>query len=98
MFIIHVKSLVDIARANKTKLYCCFVDFKQTFDTVWRPGLWQKLLQYNINGKCFNVIRSLYANIKSKVMTDNDFSYFPCMNGVRQGENLSSILFFDLLE
>ena len=32
----------------------------------------------------FNVIRSLYANIKSKVMTDNDSSaYFPCMNGVR---------------
>ena len=51
------------------------------------PGLWQKLLQYNINGKCFNVIRSLYANIKSKVMTDNDSSaYFPCMNGSRQGK------------
>ena len=82
-----IKSLIDIARANKTKLHCCFVDFKQAFDTVWRPGLWQKLLQYNINGKCFNVIRSLYANMKLKVMTDNDSSaYFPCMNGVRQGE------------
>ena len=92
MFII--KNLIDIARANKTKLHCCFVDFKQAFDTVWRPGLWQKLLQYNINGKCFNVIRRLYANIKSKVMTDNDSSaYFPCMNGVRQGENLSPVLF-----
>ena len=81
------------------KLHCCFVDFKQAFDTVWRPGLWQKLLQYSINGKCFNVIRSLYANIKSKVVADNDSSaYFSCINGVRQGENLSPILFFDLLE
>ena len=59
-----------------------------------RPGLWQKLLNNNIKGKCLNVIRSLYANIKSKVMTDNDSSaYFPCMNCVRQGENLSPILF-----
>ena len=23
-----IKSLVDIAQANKTKLYCCFIDFK----------------------------------------------------------------------
>ena len=89
-----IKNLIDIARANKTKLHCCFVEFKQAFDIVWRVGLWQKLLQYNINGKCFNVIRRLYANIKSKVMTDNDSSaYFPCMNGVRQGENLSPVLF-----
>ena len=89
-----IKSLIDIALANKTKPHCCFTDFNQAFDTVWRPGLWQKLLQYNINGKCFNVICSLYANIKSKVMIDNDSSaYSPCMNGARQGENLSPILF-----
>lgn len=89
-----IKCLFDIARSNKSKLHCCFVDFKQAFDTVWRPGLWQKLLQHNINGKMFNVIRSLYSDIKSKVMTDDGSSaYFPCMNGVRQGENLSPILF-----
>ena len=29
-------------------------------------------------------------------MTDNDSSaYFPCMNGVRQGENLSPILYLN---
>lgn len=89
-----IKSLIDIARSNKNKLHCCFVDFKQAFDTVWRPGLWSKLLQHDINGKCFNVIRNLYANIKSKVTTNNESSaYFPCMTGVRQGENLSPILF-----
>ena len=73
----------------RTKLHFCFVDFKQAFDTVWRPGLWQKLLKCNINGKCFNVIRSLYANIKSKVIDNDSSAYFLCMNGERQGENLN---------
>ena len=36
-----VKSLIDIVRSSKKKLYCCFVDFKQAFDTVWREGLGQ---------------------------------------------------------
>ena len=34
-----INSLVDIAKASKSKLYCCFVDFKQAFERVWRKGL-----------------------------------------------------------
>ncbi|XP_053380331.1 uncharacterized protein LOC128548841 [Mercenaria mercenaria] len=40
-----LKSLIDIVQANKKKLFCCFVDFKQAFDSVWRVGLWQKLIK-----------------------------------------------------
>ena len=39
-----LKSLIDIVQSNKKKLYCCFVDFKQAFDSVWRVGLWNKLV------------------------------------------------------
>jgi hypothetical protein len=61
---------------------------------VWRQGLWQKLLKYNINGKCFTVIKNMYHNIKSRIKSNNEYSdFFPCMNGVRQGENLSPLLF-----
>ena len=89
-----IKSLIDIARSNKTKLFCCFVDFKQAFDSVWRDGLWLKLNTFNINGKCLRVIQSLYSNIKSKVVANNESSaFFPSFSGVRQGENLSPILF-----
>ena len=81
-----IKSLIDIVRSGKKKLYCCFVDFKQAFDTVWRDGLWSKLVQYRINGKCFKVIHNLYKDIKSKVMTNEGTSnYFSCNVGVRQG-------------
>ena len=29
----------------KKKLFCAFIDFKQAFDTVWREGLWFKILK-----------------------------------------------------
>ena len=82
-----IKSLIDIARSNKTNLFCCFIDFKQAFDSVWRDGLWLKLNTFNINGKCLRVIQSLYSNIKSRVVANKESSaFFPPFSGVRQGE------------
>ena len=70
------------------------MDFKQAFDTMWRDGLWSKLVQYRINGKFFKVIHNFHKDIKSKVMTNEGSSnYFSCNIGVRRGENLSPFLF-----
>ena len=89
-----LKSLIDIIQSQHKKLYCCFVDFKQAFDTVWRVGLWQKLQQHGVRGKCFKLIFNLYKDIKSKVMThEGSTEFFSCHIGVRQGENLSPFLF-----
>ena len=89
-----VNSLIEIMKASSKKLYCVFIDFRQAFDSVWRLGLWHKLISYNITGKCFRLIRSMYENIKSRVKYINGKSqFFPCTVGVRQGENLSPFLF-----
>ena len=85
-----IKSLIDIVKARKQKLFCCFIDFKQAFDTVWRKGLWFKLLESKINGKCFNIIYNLYQDIKSRITTNEGSScFFNCIVGVWQGEILS---------
>ena len=92
LFILH--SLLELSKSNKNTLHCAFVVFKQAFDTVWRNGLWQKLLATNINGKCYRFIRNMHCNIKSRIITSEGTSaFFPCQTGVRQGENLSPILF-----
>ena len=89
-----LQSLIEISKSCKNVLYCAFIDFKQAFDNVWRSGLWQKLQEYNINGKCLNVIKSMYNNIKSRIsIPEGNSAFFPCEKGVRQGENLSPILF-----
>ena len=94
MFIIYLLS--KYALSNKKKLYCAFIDFKQAFDTVWRDGLWGKILKSGIDGKCVRFIQNtcMYKGIKSKVQIGHDVSdYFMCKVGVRQGENLSPFLF-----
>ena len=91
-----IKSLIDIIKSdkNKNKLMCCFVDFKQAFDSVWREKLWESLKTQQINGKCLILIQNMYKNIKSRVVSNDESSiFFPCTQGVRQGENLSPFLF-----
>lgn len=89
-----INCLIEIFRSTKRKLYCTFVDFKQAFDRVWRDGLWAKLQNSNINGKCLNVIKNTYEKAKSRIITtEGSSAFFPCMIGVRQGDNLSPFLF-----
>ena len=88
------KCLIDIFCANRRKLFCAFADYKKAFDTVWREGLWVKLIHQGISGKIFNVIRSIYSNIKSCVFAKGEQSeYFVSNVGMRQGKNLSPLLF-----
>ena len=56
--------------------------------------LWQKLLKYGINGQFLNVIKNMYSSAKSCVKKDNVLSnFFTCGVGLRQGGNLSPLLF-----
>ncbi|CAL4122579.1 unnamed protein product, partial [Meganyctiphanes norvegica] len=92
IFALHIlsKSYID---QNK-QLFCAFVDYSKAFDFIDRTYLWQKLIASDINGKVFDVIKSMYENAKSHVSFKNTLSnQFPCEVGVRQGENLSPLLF-----
>ena len=92
IFTLH--ALFEILRKGKKKLFAAFIDFSQAFDKVWRAGLWHKLLQNQVNGKFLNVILNMYDNIKSCVKHNGSFSpSFISEIGVRQGENLSPVLF-----
>ncbi len=89
-----LKAFIDMYLARKRKLFCCFVDYSKAFDTVCRQALWHKLLRYGISGKVLDVMKSLYSNVKSCVFLNGQKSeYFVAARGVRQGENLSPLLF-----
>ena len=79
---------------EEKKTFCLFVDYKKAFDLVPRDGLWFKLVKEKVNGKILNVIKNMYDNIRSCVMLNQKISEnFVCNMGVRQGENLSPLLF-----
>ncbi len=89
-----MQCLMQILKQTKRKLFTVFIDFTKAFDSVWRVGLWYKLLKNGIQGRFLSLVKNMYHNIRSKVAFNNELSdYFPCNTGVRQGENLSPLLF-----
>ena len=92
MFVLHC--LVDIYQYQNKRVYCAFVDCKKTFDLIDRSSLWLKLITVGVKGKIFKVVYSMHAKAKSCVRKNGKFSQmFDCEIGVRQGENLSPLLF-----
>ena len=75
-------------------LFIAFIDYQKAFDTVWRAGLWLKLINEGVSGKFLNVIKDMYSKSKSCVLLNNEKSeHFGSYAGVRQGEILSPLLF-----
>ena len=60
--IFSLHTLIDKYVMNTTqgKLYCCLVDFRKVFDSIWLPGLLKKLLNYKIGGQ-FCLISTMYS-------------------------------------
>ena len=89
-----LNSIIDIYLQKRKRVYCAFIDYKKAFDLVDRSSLWSKLISHGINGKLMSVIFNLYHHAKSCVRANGKMSdYFTCNVGVRQGENLSPLLF-----
>ena len=87
-----MKCLIDLYLCRKQKLFCAFIDCKKAFDRI---ALWQKLLDRSIDGKVLVIIRNMYQQAKSCVRVNGILSeiLFRSGGGVRQGENLSPLLF-----
>ena len=90
-----LKTLIDKYINNqKGGLHLCFVDFKKAYDSVWRDGLFYKLLKSGVRGKTFNVIQSMYSQSECCIKINGDRTDFMSDSiGVKQGEVLSPLLF-----
>ena len=78
----------------KKDTYCCFIDVKKAYDSVWREGLWMRLWEEGVRGKLWRVIRNMYRSIQSVVLINDDRTeWFNVDVGVRQGCVLSPTLF-----
>ena len=89
-----LNELINLYLHSRKRLYCCFIDYKKAFDTINRAALWGKLISNQINGRLLKIIYNMYENAKSCIKQQTMVSgIFACNMGVRQGENLSPLLF-----
>ena len=93
----HVFVLTSIIRnrkADNLDTFGCFVDLQKAFDSVDRDLLLWKLFNYNIMGKLYRAIKSIYLHPCSCVRINNEYTdWFDAKYGVRQGDTLSPTLF-----
>jgi hypothetical protein len=79
---------------HKGRFYVLYVDFSKAFDSIPHSHLWYCLLSKGIHGNVIQVIRSMYANLKSCIKLPSGITeYFNCTVGTRQGCMLSPLLF-----
>ena len=96
IFTLHaiIDLYLNMFNKKQKRLYCAFIDYSKAFDLVDRALLWNKLLAYNINGRFMRAIHNIYQNTKACIKLNNTVSNsFNCNIGVRQGDNLSPLLF-----
>ena len=89
-----LKNLIDLYVKRKQKLYVCFLDLSKAFDSIWRNGLLYKLLETGVGSKFYNSIKSMHEKVRCCVNTNGGLTpFFNTVQGVRQGDVLSPILF-----
>ena len=93
--VLTLRTLIDkYVHCHQEKVHVCFVDFRKAFDSVWHDGLLYKLLEINVGGNFYDLIKSLYYNCTGSVrIGDSQTQSFQYARGVRQGCILSPLLF-----
>ena len=92
--IFTISSLIRTRNSLKESTFVTFIDFEKAFDKVDRRLMLLKLKYIGINGKMFNIIKSLYDNNTCVVMLKEFVTpWFNASTGIRQGDSLSPTLF-----
>ena len=74
--------------------YLCFVDLKKAYDSVWREGLFRRMVDDGVPGKLLSLVKRWYKNVTVRVrVNDVESDWFGSKVGVRQGDTLSPLLF-----
>jgi len=76
-----------------------FVDFKKAYDSVRREGFYNIAIEFGIPMKLVRLVKMGFNETYSRVRVGkNLFDMFPIMNGLKQGDALSPLLFNFALE
>jgi len=97
---IHVvRQILEKCYEFGIELHNIFVDFKQAFDKVNRPKLYESLKRLKIPTKLIKLVKTTMTNSRAVVeVYHGRAEIFNTNNGLRQGDALSTILFNLVLE
>ena len=85
---------MDKELSENKKLYFCFVNFRKAYVSIWCEALYKKLSGYGVRTNCFSLLKNMYGKTRLSVRLPRGITeLFPSNVGLKQGCNMSSILF-----
>jgi hypothetical protein len=92
--VITLRHIIEKVWEKKEEVFCCFVDFKKSFDRVPREKLWHRMVELGVLMHLRVVVHRLFEEVKVKIRTSAGiFESFRSDIGVKQGCPLSPTLF-----
>ena len=92
--LVMLRIIVEKCRNDKSNLFCCFVDFRNAFNTVPRNNLWNRIEEINVPFELRVDSIRLYENVAAKLKRNEGWSKdIKCNIGVKQGCPISNTLF-----
>ena len=89
-----LKTLIDYYKSKRKPIFACFIDFKKVYDSVWREGLFFKLILNGCSKRFIRLMLSMYSSNDCSVKLEEGYTtFFRSHVGVKQGCNLSPTLF-----
>ena len=91
---IIIRNIIEQSIEWQSSLYVNFIDFEKAFDSVHRDSLWLIMRSYGIPSKIINMVKELYDDFECAVVDGQDTTeWFKIKTGVKQGCNMSGLLF-----
>jgi hypothetical protein len=72
LFILN--EITAIRREQGLTTFLCFIDVSKAYDRVWRPGLWLKLREFGMAGRCFDVMRTMYSRVLRSLLINGQLT------------------------
>ena len=89
-----LRNIIEQSIEWQSSLYVNFIDFEKAFDSVHRDSLWLIMRSYGIPSKIVNMVKALYDDFECAVVDGQDTTeWFKIQTGVKQGCNMSGLLF-----
>ena len=58
-----LKEVIQHRRKRRKKTFCCFLDIRKAYDTVFREGLWERMVGMGVGGKLWRVRKNIYKEV-----------------------------------
>ena len=72
--IFTLKSIVENKKRTRKKVFAAFIDLRKAFDTVWRMGLFFKILENKFPPLISKIIMSMYTDTSYRIKFETGLS------------------------